>query len=127
MDKPSGLKSLIRVSWVAHREPKQIQAPGRQSLCNKYCLPDYSDQGPDATLFRLSDKLDKAFIAVGRVIGNTALTNACRTQAEIELPPASLALLRTHPLGNHLLMIPGNYEELLRLVCRYKGIRVIDE
>ena len=79
----------------------------------------------DVTLFRFSDTLDRAFIAEGKVTGHPGLTNACRTQVEIELPSQSLALLRTQPLGNHLLMAPGKYAEMLRLVCTYKGIRVL--
>ncbi len=79
----------------------------------------------DVTVFRFSDTLDRAFIAEGKVAGHPDLTNACRTQVEIELPSQSLALLRTQPLGNHLLMAPGKYAEMLRLVCTYKGIRVL--
>jgi L-fucose isomerase-like protein len=79
----------------------------------------------DVTLFRFSGGLDRAFIVEGRVTGYPALSNACRTQVEIELPGQSLALLRTQPLGNHLLMAPGKYAELLHLVCAYKAIKVI--
>jgi L-fucose isomerase-like protein len=79
----------------------------------------------DVTVFRFSGGLDRAFIAEGKVTGHPALSNACRTQAEIELPQQSLALLRTQPLGNHLLLAPGKYAEMLHLVCAYKGIKVI--
>lgn len=80
----------------------------------------------EVTLFRLSGPLDKAFVAEGRVISHPGLTNACRTQLEIELPPASLLQLTTQPLGNHLVMAPGNYGDLLRLACRYRGIKIIE-
>jgi len=80
----------------------------------------------DVTLFRFSGGLDRAFIAEGTVIDHPALSNACRTQVEIELPQQSLALLRTQPLGNHLLLAPGKYAELLHIVCAYKGIKVIE-
>ncbi len=80
----------------------------------------------DVTVFRFSDTLDRAFIAEGKVTGHPALTNACRTQVEIEMPSQSLALLRTQPLGNHLLMAPGKHAELLHLVCTYKGIKVVE-
>jgi L-fucose isomerase-like protein len=79
----------------------------------------------EVTLFRFSGSLEKAFIAEGVVTGDPGLTNACRTQAEIEIPASSLALLREQPLGNHLLMIPGNWGEMLRLACRYKNIKVL--
>jgi L-fucose isomerase-like protein len=79
----------------------------------------------DVTLFRFSGGLDRAFIAEGKVTNHPALSNACRTQVEIELPQQSLTLLRTQPLGNHLLMAPGKYAGLLHLVCAYKTIKVI--
>jgi L-fucose isomerase-like protein len=80
----------------------------------------------DVTVIRFSDSLDRAFIAEGKVVSHPSLDNACRTQVEIELPAQSIGLLRSHPLGNHLLMAPGKYAGLLRLVCTYKGIRVIE-
>jgi L-fucose isomerase-like protein len=79
----------------------------------------------DVTVFRLSGLLDEAFIAEGKVAGHPALENACRTQTEIELPARALALLRENPLGNHLLMAPGKYAELLSMACVYKSISVL--
>lgn len=79
----------------------------------------------DVTVYRLSEKLDRVFIAEGRVMSKPHIADACRTQVEIELSPASLRLLREQPLGNHLLMLPGKHADLLRLACRYKGIEQI--
>lgn len=79
----------------------------------------------DVTLFRLSGSLDRAFVAEGRVVSHPVIANACRTQVEIELSSQSLASLRKNPLGNHLLMAPGHYSELVRLACSYKGITTI--
>jgi len=79
----------------------------------------------EVTIFRLSDKLDRAFIAEGKITDMPCLNAACRTQAEIELPKESLGLLRTHPLGNHLLLAPGKHAKVLKTACWYKGIRVI--
>jgi L-fucose isomerase-like protein len=79
----------------------------------------------DVTIFRLSENLDRAFIAEGKITAIPSLPDACRTQAEIEIPEKALGLLRTHPLGNHLLLVPGKYAGLLEMVCWYKGITVI--
>ncbi len=79
----------------------------------------------DVTLFRLSGSLDRAFVAEGRVVSHPVIANACRTQVEIELSSQSLASLRKNPLGNHLLMAPGHYSEIVRLACSYKGIITI--
>jgi len=79
----------------------------------------------DVTLFRLSDTLDRAFIAEGRVVSHPQITKACRTQVEIELPDNQIEGLRKKPLGNHLLVVPCRCQELLRLLCRYKNIKVV--
>jgi len=79
----------------------------------------------DVTVFRFSDTLDRAFIGEGKVTGHPVLNDACRTQVEIELSLQSLVLLRTQPLGNHLLMAQGKYADLLGLVCNYKEIRIL--
>jgi hypothetical protein len=52
------------------------------------------------------------------------MSNACRTQVEIELPEEQINILRERPLGNHLLVLPDRPEEILRLLCRYKNIEV---
>jgi L-fucose isomerase-like protein len=80
----------------------------------------------EVTLFRLSDSLDRAFIAEGEVAGHPHMVDACRTQVEIALPSQSITSLRTYPLGNHLLMVPGTHGDLMRLICSYKGISVVE-
>jgi L-fucose isomerase-like protein len=92
-----------------------------QSLAVKGTIPE-----TEVTLFRLSGSLDRAFIAEGKIVGHPGLTNACRTQVEVALPSQSMALLRSQPLGNHLLMIPGNWTDILRMVCNYKGVGVME-
>jgi len=79
----------------------------------------------EVTIFRLSGPLDKAFIAEGTVLNHPDLPSACRTQLEIKLPSDSLAQMRNHPLGNHLVMAIGHYGAILRLACHYRGIKVI--
>lgn len=74
------------------------------------------------TLFRFSDKLDRAFIAGGEIVSRPHLADACRTQVEIRLSANHLRILRESPLGNHILMIPGRHEEALKMLCRYKNI-----
>ncbi|MBE0679240.1 MAG: hypothetical protein IH592_10805, partial [Bacteroidales bacterium] len=80
----------------------------------------------EVTLFRFSGNLDRVFIAEGRVVSRPHLANACRTQVEIELPEIKLKILREKPLGNHLLVLPGNHSGLLELACRYRGIRGVE-
>ncbi len=96
-------RPVIIISWAAHKRAGADTGSEAEEFMQQMLLPEtfmMTDQKPD-------------------------LTNACRTQVEIELPSQSLALLRTQPLGNHLLMAPGKYADLLRLVCNYKGIRIL--
>ncbi len=79
----------------------------------------------EVTLFRFSDMLDRAFISDGRIISHPRMANACRTQVEIEIDKKALQLLKDKPLGNHLLLLPGNHSEFLQLAYRYKGIETI--
>jgi L-fucose isomerase-like protein len=76
------------------------------------------------TLFRLSDSLERAFLAEGQAVSRPHMADACRTQVEIELSESQLRLLREQPLGNHLLMVKGFHGDLLRLICSYKGIGI---
>ena len=79
----------------------------------------------EVTAFRLGQGLDKAFISTGKIVSQPQHGFACRTQTEIALPEQDLEKLRNHPLGNHHLIIPGNYKSLLEWACRYKQIEVI--
>jgi L-fucose isomerase-like protein len=80
----------------------------------------------EVTIFRFSEKLDRVFIAEGRVAGRPRLPDACRTQLEIELTENKLKTLRETPLGNHLLVLPGRHAGLIELACRYRGIREVE-
>jgi len=81
----------------------------------------------DVTVYRFSEQLDRAFVAEGRVTGRPRLADACRTQVEISLPREALKQLREKPLGNHLLVSAGRQADLIRLACRYKGIKIAGE
>ncbi len=80
----------------------------------------------EVTIFRLNEKLDKAFIATGRIISRPELPHACRTQTEIVMDQKDIRMLRENPLGNHHLIIPGNHPDLLHLACRIKKIDCIN-
>lgn len=77
------------------------------------------------TVFRLNQNLDKAFVSSGSVLSLPQHDFACRTQLEITLPGNETEKLRSNPLGNHHLIIPGDHKDLLRWACNYKGIEVI--
>jgi len=78
----------------------------------------------DVTLFRLDNNLEQAFITVGKVISRPSKNNACRTQIEVEISENNLLLLKENPLGNHHLILPGKYEEVLRFFCTWNQITI---
>ena len=69
----------------------------------------------EVTIFRLGGKnLDKIWIAEGKVLRHLKEPDLCRTQIEIVLSPEKLENLLAEPLGNHLLILPGNYSDKLK-------------
>jgi len=78
-------------------------------------------KGP-VTVFRLNNTLDQAFLAEGNVIQTSKVKHACRTQVEVEISETMAKQLKTHPLGNHHLVLPGKHKESLEAVCKVLGI-----
>ena len=70
------------------------------------------------TLFRLDNQLKKMFISEGKIVDRPTLPYACRTQIEAVLPSQSLNILQNKPLGNHHLILPGNWVGLLKITAR---------
>lgn len=77
------------------------------------------------TIFRINNKLNKAFISVATVVGRPKSPTACRTQIEVKLPKESVKLLKEEPLGNHHLVLPGNWSELLKQMFTILGVEVL--
>lgn len=78
------------------------------------------------TVFRFDNKLSKAFIASAEIIGRPKLPTACRTQIEVKFAANEVKLLRQNPLGNHHLVLPGDYTELLKVTCLLLGVEVLE-
>jgi len=76
------------------------------------------------TIFRINNSLNTAFIATATVSGRPKLPTACRTQIEVKLTAKEVKLLREKPLGNHHLILPGDYAKLLQSACLIMGIQV---
>lgn len=79
----------------------------------------------EVTVFRLDNNLEQVFISTGTVINTPCKNDACRTQIEIQLSEKSLNLLKEKPLGNHHLVLPGNYKDILEFFCKMNHIEVI--
>ncbi len=70
------------------------------------------------TLFRLDNKLSRAFLATGTITDRPTFPYACRTQIQVDLPPLAAKSLKENPLGNHHLILPGDMTDLLQLAMQ---------
>jgi L-fucose isomerase-like protein len=77
------------------------------------------------TVFRVDKNLEHCFLSLGDVIETDFKENACRTQARIKMSSKSLFLLREFPLGNHHLIVPGDYTAILSGYFANKGLRIV--
>ncbi len=80
--------------------------------------------GDLVTIFRLDNKLKKAFVATANIINRPKLCTACRTQIEVKLTTNDVNSLKENPLGNHHLVFPGDCKDLLVLCCKILNIDV---
>ena len=69
-------------------------------------------EGP-VTVFKVSGKLDRHFIAEGELLYNQYEDNLCRTQVVLRLEPEKARYFLTDPIGNHHIILPGHCGELL--------------
>lgn len=68
----------------------------------------------NVTIFRIGgNNLDKIWLANGEIVSTSKEENLCRTQIEVKLNSEyNVADLLTNPLGNHLIIVPGIFEEM---------------
>lgn len=69
--------------------------------------------------------LDEYYLSTGTLVENTNYINMCRTQARIKMNTPAEYFLR-NPLGNHHIMLHGNYEQLLDEFLQSAGCRRIE-
>lgn len=79
----------------------------------------------NATIFRLNNELNKAFVSYGRIVDRPERNDSCRTQIKVEIPTTDIQELKNNPLGNHHLIIPGDQRELIEYFCKLTGIELV--
>lgn len=79
----------------------------------------------NVTIFRLNNTLTKAFISSGEILDNLSMAEACRTQIEVQLPTIDLKKLKDNPLGNHHIIIAGEWQTELQMFCKIKNIQIV--
>jgi len=65
------------------------------------------------TVFKVSGKLDRLFVAEGELQYNQYEDNLCRTQVALQLKPEDAKYFLTNPIGNHHIILPGHHKALL--------------
>lgn len=79
----------------------------------------------EVTVFRVDHQLEYCFLSLGQIVGTGDLVLGCRTQVKVQLSKKSLFLLREFPLGNHHLIIHGDYTDVLAEYFTNKGLRIV--
>lgn len=69
-------------------------------------------EGP-VTVFKVSGDLSRRFVSEGELIANSYEDNLCRTQVTLRIPPEDARYFLTDPIGNHHIIIPGHWKDLL--------------
>ena len=69
-------------------------------------------EGP-VTVFKVSGKLDRHFVAEGELLYNQYEDHLCRTQIVLKLQPEDARYFLTDPIGNHHIILTGHCKELL--------------
>ena len=69
-------------------------------------------EGP-VTVFKVSGKLDRHFVAEGKLLYNQYEDHLCRTQVVLKLKPEDARYFLTNSIGNHHIILTGHCKELL--------------
>lgn len=69
-------------------------------------------EGP-VTVFKVSGKLDRCFVAEGELLYNQYEDHLCRTQVVLQLSSKDARYFLTRPIGNHHIILPGHCKALL--------------
>ena len=68
----------------------------------------------EVTLFKCGGEcLDEYYLSPGHLIENTNMVTCCRTQLKVRLDKTADYFLH-NPLGNHHILIQGNYTDLIQ-------------
>lgn len=82
-------------------------------------------KGEMVTIFRIDRTLSKAFITKGKILSRPKSPHACRTQIEVKLPVNDIKTLKENPLGNHHIVVPGDWVTPLIYFCKLKNMELI--
>ena len=80
----------------------------------------------DVTIVKCGGEcLDEYYLSTGTLTENTNYINMCRTQVRIKMNTPAEYFLR-NPLGNHHIMLHGNYEQVIDEFLQSNGCKRIE-
>lgn len=82
-------------------------------------------KGNEFTVFRIDKELSKIFFGIGIVEKSPYSKNACRTQLTLKFSEMQHRYFTHNPLGNHHLIVPGNYLLHLEVMARLLGFEIV--
>jgi len=77
------------------------------------------------TILRFDQNFENAFISKGMNDPQEWKPFACRAQLSLRIEDSDIKKMQNSPLGNHHLIIPGDYIEVFRIACEYLNVTVI--
>lgn len=77
------------------------------------------------TVFRWDQRFEQALIQTGTRMERPRQPLACRTQLALQMTEEQSRKYLHHPLGNHQLVLDGDYAEILKSACHYLNITLI--
>jgi len=82
-------------------------------------------KGEMVTIFRFENTLNKMFITLAKVTDHPKSKYACRTQIEVQLSDSAKSYFVNKPLGNHHLILPGDWTQRLSLAAKLLRMEVV--
>ncbi len=79
----------------------------------------------EVTILRLDHTLSKMFIAKGKVSKSQSKGAMCRTRVTVDVDEKAASYFINYPLGNHHLIVPGDYVVGFELACRMLRMELV--
>lgn len=73
-------------------------------------------------VFRINNQLDKFTLIEGEIVNTPDYDFACRTQIELEVGVEQCKLLKNNSLGNHQILFPAQYKDVLLHMMQILGL-----
>jgi len=69
------------------------------------------------------ESLDKYFVSEGTILNNLHSEDRCRTQIDVQMDKESITYLLSKPLGNHHIIVKGNYKNMIEEFITYSNAK----